>query len=234
MGKKDRDVQDDFLSHIIHEINSPLSGIQSLLTLIDESSPAFTPQQQQNFRIIGEFVYHLRMLTTNARFFATLSKDAYVMREEVITISDLLKDIAVLKSFACQAHDLDLLVDCSQDLPPVKADRILLGQVILNLVDNAIKYTPAKGRITLSAHFLDKGVELSVVDTGPGIAEDDLERVREPYTQLQKGEGFGLGLALVDQYAKLLGAKFTLESTPGLGTKAMLYLDPSMGDGTAI
>ena len=215
------------LDHLMHELRSPLSGIQSLLSLFDETSSNLTAEQRTWLRVIEEFTYHLKTLTTNVLFFEKMERNSYTVQDELITLSELLQDLALLKSFACKAHDLTLDLELSPDLPLVRADCTLLRQALLNLLDNAIKFTPAQGRIILSAHLADQGVMLCVSDTGQGIAKQDLERVRKPYTQIHQGEGLGLGLWLVDRYVAALGMAFSLESEPSHGTKAILSVPAS-------
>jgi signal transduction histidine kinase len=102
----------------------------------------------------------------------------------------------------------------------VNGNRNLLSQAIGNLLDNAVKFTPAGGTITLTATRSAEGAEVSVADTGPGIPSEDRKRVLQRYVRLDKArdtEGNGLGLSLVEAIARQHGATFTLEDNkPGL------------------
>jgi len=117
-------------------------------------------------------------------------------------------------------------------LPPaeleVDADRRALKQIVLNLVSNALKFTPRGGQVTVTAHGYDGVLELIVADTGVGISPEDLERLGRPYEQAggaeQRARGTGLGLSLVRAFAKLHGGDMTIESRLGAGTSVSVRL----------
>jgi signal transduction histidine kinase len=117
----------------------------------------------------------------------------------------------------------------SADRLTVMADPLRLKQILINLVSNAVKFTPAGGHITLAAQPAGADtVEITVSDTGPGIAPEDIERVLAPYGQAQAGRtdggGTGLGLPLARALAQAHGGQLDLESTPGAGTTVRLLL----------
>jgi two-component system phosphate regulon sensor histidine kinase PhoR len=109
------------------------------------------------------------------------------------------------------------------DLPAIRADRDRLAQVLINLVDNGVKYTPAGGRVTVSARSADDTVEVAVADTGVGIAPADLARVTERFFRVDRARsrelgGTGLGLAIVKHLVIAHGGELRLESEPERGT----------------
>jgi two-component system sensor histidine kinase TctE len=107
----------------------------------------------------------------------------------------------------------------------ILADPSLLDDLVSNLVDNALKYTPAGGSVTLSAGMAQGKPYLAVEDSGPGIPEADRQRVRQRYYRLPNspGHGSGLGLAIVDKIARLYGASMSIESgAGGLGTRVVV------------
>jgi signal transduction histidine kinase len=118
-------------------------------------------------------------------------------------------------------------------LPLVRADAVRLRQVLLNLLANAVKFTPAGGAVTLSAEVEPPGdLVLRVADTGIGMPPEDIPRAFEPFTQLDNSlsrrfQGSGLGLYLSRALAEAQGAELTLESAPGAGTTAVLRIPQS-------
>ena len=114
------------------------------------------------------------------------------------------------------------------------ADERAFRQMLLNLLSNAVKFTPEGGHIVVTCAGLPGGgLEVIVKDDGPGIPEDKLARVLEPFSQIdnrfdREAGGTGLGLALVDGLARLHGGKITLKSSPGAGVTAMLYFPSTM------
>lgn len=111
--------------------------------------------------------------------------------------------------------------------PTIRADRRLIGQMILNLLSNAIKFTPADGRVSVTVRLSDNSIAISIMDTGRGIAPEDIPLVMQPFRQANNShadEGTGLGLPLVKQMAELHGGDLTIESEPGGGTTATILL----------
>ena len=120
-------------------------------------------------------------------------------------------------------------------LGPVSADRDRLAQILINLVDNAIKYTPAGGRVTVSARRIEDGrVEVAVADTGVGIPPTDLPRITERFYRVDKARsrelgGTGLGLAIVKHLVLAHGGALAIESPLGHGTVVRVTLPASAG-----
>jgi two-component system cell cycle sensor histidine kinase PleC len=121
----------------------------------------------------------------------------------------------------------------------VEADYRAVKQILLNLLSNALKFTPRGGRITLSADQCDpsmgRGLEISVSDTGVGIAEEDLARLARPFEQIESQhakttQGTGLGLALTKSLVELHGGRLAIRSKPGAGTRVSFTLPPRPGD----
>jgi two-component system, OmpR family, phosphate regulon sensor histidine kinase PhoR len=123
------------------------------------------------------------------------------------------------------------------DLPSVLADRDRLVQVVLNLVDNAVKYTPEGGRVTVQARTAAEGqVEIDVMDTGIGIPPIDLPRITERFYRVDKARsrelgGTGLGLAIVKHLVFAHGGQLRIESEPGRGTTVHVALPIGVGAG---
>jgi signal transduction histidine kinase len=123
-----------------------------------------------------------------------------------------------------------LVVRVPPDLPIVRADPDRLLQALANLVANALKFAGTGGRVTLSAEHGPAGVRLSVQDTGPGIAADDLPHVFDRYWQKRRAggkRGTGLGLAIVRGIVEAHGGTINVESTPGAGSEFSFTIPPS-------
>ena len=117
---------------------------------------------------------------------------------------------------------------------PVVADRRAVKQIALNLMSNAVKFTPAGGSVTVTLEGLDDAVELSVADTGVGIAPEDLQRLGRPFEQAggadQRAQGTGLGLSLVRSLTELHGGRTVIDSTLGEGTAISVRLPNARTD----
>jgi signal transduction histidine kinase len=112
-------------------------------------------------------------------------------------------------------------------LPEVEADMDMIHRVLINLLENAIKYTPADGRITISARKEEEHVLIEVSDSGPGIATSDQQRIFEKYARIRRGsrsKGIGLGLAFCRLAVEAHGGKIWVESEPGQGSSFLFTL----------
>jgi two-component system cell cycle sensor histidine kinase PleC len=127
---------------------------------------------------------------------------------------------------------LELIAHTPSDLPCLHADTRRLKQVLLNLMSNAVKFTPAGGKVTVRVTAADDGVRIAVSDTGIGIASHDLAKALQPFGQIdsrmtRKYQGTGLGLPLTKSLIELHGGTLQLDSAVGRGTTATLWLPPS-------
>jgi cell cycle sensor histidine kinase DivJ len=142
---------------------------------------------------------------------------------------------AALRLLRVQADDSGVQLRGVLPAEPLEvlADRRALKQIVINLVSNALKFTPRGGLVTVSLAALGDALELSVADTGIGIAEQDLARLGRPYEQAgdmsQKAKGTGLGLSLVRAFAELHGGEMAIESRLGEGTAVTVRLPVLVG-----
>ena len=124
------------------------------------------------------------------------------------------------------------VVDFADDLPPISGDERKTKQVLLNLITNAVKFTPPGGRITVAARFdPEDGLAITVADTGIGIPAGDLERVQKPFEQVDSSlsrqhQGTGLGLPLVKAIMEMHGGRLRLKSEFGAGTAVTVVFPP--------
>jgi signal transduction histidine kinase len=138
---------------------------------------------------------------------------------ETLDLSNLVADVAELYEPVCEEDGTEFACDCPPSLA-LLGDRELIAQAIANLLDNAVKYTPAGGAVVLRGRITSEDrIEISVTDTGPGIPVDERERVLERFARLEKSRslpGVGLGLSLVQAIAEVHGADLTLDDGPGV------------------
>jgi len=124
--------------------------------------------------------------------------------------------------------DVRLSLEVAPDVDILTGDARRLRQVVFNLLSNAVKFTPAGGSVTVAATRVDGEVQVSVTDTGPGIAPADQERIFDEFQQtdvgVQQGEGTGLGLALSKRLVELHGGRIWVESEPGHGSRFVFAL----------
>jgi signal transduction histidine kinase len=150
------------------------------------------------------------------------------------SVPRLLEGLTAFFSPLTEEKMIKIRLDVADDIPLIETDSQKVQQILYNLLSNAIKFTPEKGRIRIAAMMQDDTtVRISITDTGPGISEENQQRIFDKFHQIdgsitRKGEGTGLGLAICKQLADLLAASIHLESTPGQGSVFSLDLPVSL------
>ena len=143
-------------------------------------------------------------------------------------IRSAIKESADLISVLASDKEISLIIDCPDFLPTIEADPRQLSQIIINLVSNAVKYTPAGGEVVCSARVLKKGsIEIEVKDNGVGISEADQSRMFEPFERAgdaftSREQGTGLGLTLARRLTEMNGGSISLSSEKNVGTSVKL------------
>lgn len=209
----------DFLGNVSHELRTPLASMRALVETL-EGGVEDPGEQQEFMRRIVQQVERLTLLVNELLDLSRIESGAVELRPEAVDLGGLVDEAASF--LRMRADERGITIRGPHETPPlvVEGDRTSLLRVVSNLLDNAIKYSPADS--TVRVETLDEGdlVALSVQDEGPGIAEQDLPRVFERFF---KGEasrssaGVGLGLAIVKHLVRAHGGTATATSEPGKG-----------------
>ena len=213
--------QQQFISNTAHQLRTPITGMQAQLELLI-AEPAAQPVKNRLLTLqegIRQLAHASNQLLTLAR--ADPAANIAVRKQNVDLNAVVGEVVARFFDRALQAN-IDLGVDASPQPVPVKADPSLLDDLLSNLVDNALKYTPAGGSVTLSAGLRGDAAYLAVEDTGPGIPAEERQRVRQRFYRMPNspGHGSGLGLAIVDEIARIHEASLDIGAgTDGAGTR---------------
>jgi signal transduction histidine kinase len=208
-----------------HELRTPLNAIIGFSGII-LMDPAANEQHREYVKDINDSGLHLLAIINDILDLSKVEAGRMTLVEEVVDLSETARSVAQL--IAPRADQAELTIADTGDaaLPLLWGDAQKVKQILLNLVSNAIKFTPAGGTVTLSSYVYDDGgLAVSVVDTGIGVAAQDLAKVLEPFVQIDSSlsrshPGTGLGLSLVKAMTELHGARLLLASEPGRGTTA--------------
>jgi signal transduction histidine kinase len=220
----------EFLAVVSHELRTPLnaiSGYGELLTM--ELGGPLTEQQRDAIERIRRNARHLLTLIDEVLSFARNEAGRLRFALARVPVLEAIMEIEPLVAPEIQRKHLTISHDLREEGLEVRADPEKLRQILLNLVGNAVKFTPVDGRITLGAERDGSHVRLWVADTGVGIPPDKVSRVFEPFYQVDGGStrrypGFGLGLAIARDFARAMDGDMYVESATGAGTKVSLVL----------
>jgi two-component system cell cycle sensor histidine kinase PleC len=232
----------EFLANMSHELRTPLNAINGFSEIM--VGELFGPLGDKRY---GEYAQdilssgqHLLALINDILDMAKIEAGKFNLKFDPMRLEDVIEDATRLMRNRVEAAGLELLIELS-DLPEVEADYRAIKQVLLNLLSNAVKFTPRGGKVTVRAATevgpQGERVRVSVLDTGIGISDADMERLARPFEQIESRlsktqQGSGLGLALTKSLVEMHGGTLGLESTPGDGTTASFVVPvhhPSAG-----
>ena len=219
-----------FLAVMSHELRTPLNAIGGYAELIElEIHGAITQAQREALQRIQRSERHLLGLIESVLSFARIEAGTVRFDIQKVSTSELVISAEALVDPQLRSRGLDVeLVDCDEPRW-VAADPEKARQILLNLLSNAMKFTPKGGRLTISCASRDDFVEISVADTGIGIPADKLESIFEPFVQVdtrltRAQDGVGLGLAISRDLARKMGGDLGVTSTEGEGANFTLRL----------
>lgn len=213
-----------FVASMTHELRTPIHGVQGLSDVIAAGvyGPV-TDKQKEALASIKRSAQSLLHLVDEVLQLTRAEAGKIDARPSHIDVSELVERVTASTSWIVGTKKLALAVDVAPDLPTVQSDDRWLAHMLVNLIANAVKFTPEGGKVTVRARATPSDVLLEVSDTGIGIAAEDQAAIFEPFRQAERGDargygGVGLGLALVSQLAALLACEVDLESEVGKGS----------------
>jgi two-component system cell cycle sensor histidine kinase PleC len=218
-----------FLATMSHELRTPLNAILGFSEVMkDEIMGAHSvPAYKEYAYDIHRSGEHLLNLINQVLDHSRVEAGRYQLHETAVTVQHIAVDCKELLSLKAKSGDIELIEQFDSNLGELKADERAIKQIWLNLIANAIKFTPPDGKIVLRVgHTVAGGLFLSVRDTGPGIPEEEIPRVLSSFGQGSLSydtaqEGAGLGLPIVRGLVELHGGTFSLKSAVGIGTEAV-------------
>jgi two-component system phosphate regulon sensor histidine kinase PhoR len=212
-----------YVSNVSHELRTPLASIRGMAeTLLFHGET--DPELRERYlpRIVSQ-TERLARLATQFLDLAQIESGSVVKFLTPVTLSSVLSEVVATAGDRAEAEGVRVQTELPADLPELNADRDRLVQVFLNLVDNAIRYTPPGGAVTVSARRAGEVICVSVCDTGVGIPAQHLPHLFERFYRVDpartvKSGGTGLGLSIVDQIVRAHGGSIQVESEVGRGT----------------
>jgi len=213
-----------FIATMSHELRTPLNAVIGFSEMLMNSSPELgTARRLEYTRLINASGQHLLSVVNGILDASKIETGHFAIAPEPFTPGPAIESCANLLALKAQEAGIDLKMRLGRDLPEITADHRAFHQILINLISNAVKFTPRGGQVTIGASCEGKRLNLSIEDTGVGICEADLKRVGEAFFQAsasydRRYEGTGLGLSIVKGLVKLHGGDIDIWSRLGEGT----------------
>ncbi len=223
LSKTER-MKNDFLSSVSHELRTPLTSIKGWIETIGSMGPSDDPSFKRGVQVIASETDRLYGMVEELLDFSRMQNGLKLAPQLVDLVAEV-SDAAIMVEQRIGLENLRLSYDEPEAPVPVMADPARLRQVLVNLLDNAIKYSPPGGTITMTVHDEGDTAAVTIADEGPGIAPEDLENVK---VKFYKGRGAvrgsGIGLAVADEILTAHGGTLDIASTLGEGTTVTVRL----------
>ena len=210
--------REDFINQYSHEFKTPIASINGFAELLLTDTVS-AEEEREYLAIIVSESERLSRLSNSVLMLSKLESLQFIGQKEDYALDEQIKRCAILLSDQWQAK----MIDFSAELSPVTyhGNQDLMQHIFINLIDNAIKYTPENGTITVAMQQDGKMIKISVCDSGRGMTPKEQARIFSKYYQVGKsetGKGLGLGLAIVDQIVRLSGGEVQVTSQVGQGS----------------
>jgi signal transduction histidine kinase len=220
----------ELLANVSHDLRTPLASMQGYLeTMLIKADALSSEDRLRYLQIAVKHCERLGRLVHDLFELTKLEADEIRPKVEVFPLSELAQDVVQKLALSAQNRGLMLSASVSAACPPVRADIGMMERVLENLIENAMRYTPAGGNIRVGVRPAGERVEVAVTDTGQGIRQADLSSVFDRYYRADRSESgdagsAGLGLAIARRIVELHGGQIRVESTLGEGTTFTIEL----------
>jgi two-component system phosphate regulon sensor histidine kinase PhoR len=221
-------LRDQFLNQASQALLTPVSSIQTALTLL-ESPNLKAPQRQLYIRLIRQACGQQTRLIKGVLDLLQLEHQLSQSLVPPLNLSDVVPGVVSTYQPLAQEHSVQLAYTIPQSLPPVACPEVWVRQIVIQLLENSLKYTAAGGQVRVTAHPYDEEIELLVRDTGVGIPVADLNKIFDPFFRGPapvngETEGAGLGLTVVQQILMYCGGSISVHSAPSQDTRFKVRL----------
>ena len=226
--KKLEKIRIDFVANVTHEIRTPLTAIIGYLETIKAGAIDNINETKKFIDIILKQAERLNRLVEDLLTISKIELNETRFNFENMFLSDAVTNVISIVEKKATSKKITIENDMPEKLRPVRADRDRLTQILVNILDNAIKFTPESGKVIIAADETDAYAVVSIIDTGIGVPQDEIQRLGERFYRVDKTRsrdlgGTGLGLSIVKHLMIAHGGKMEIESQLGRGTKVSLF-----------
>ena len=223
-------VRRDFVANVSHEFKTPLTAIQGFAETLLGGALDDKANRKRFVEIIREHARRLARLTDDLLKLSRIEAGRLDLESRPVSVAGLVNGCVETARLKAESRGLRIVVELPEGLPPVRGDAVQLDEVLQNLIDNALQYTPSGGRIDVTAYSNGHEVIFTVADTGIGIPESDLERIFERFYRVdaarsREAGGTGLGLSIARHIVDAHGGRIWVESAVGQGSRFRFSID---------
>ena len=223
-------VRRDFVANVSHEFKTPLTAIQGFAETLLGGALDDKANRKRFVEIIREHARRLARLTDDLLKLSRIEAGRLDLESRPVSVAGLVNGCVETARLNAESRGLRIAVELPEGLPPVRGDAVQLDEVLQNLIDNALQYTPSGGRIDVTAYSNGHEVIFTVADTGIGIPESDLERIFERFYRVdaarsREAGGTGLGLSIARHIVDAHGGRIWVESAVGQGSRFRFSID---------
>lgn len=215
----------EFLASMSHELRTPMNSIIGFSDMLLTQN--FGPLNQKQLKYVSNISVsggHLLKLINDVLDLSKVEAGKMELNIEKFSISSSVSEVKTLLAPLASKKSIQILSTVDEELTTIKADKTKFKQILYNLMDNAIKFTPEGGHVTVDTRVRKDGAKITIKDTGAGISEEETQKIFQPFTQLGNSEygkqvGTGLGLSLVKKFVEMHAGRIWIESEFGKGSK---------------
>ncbi|MED4224184.1 two-component system histidine kinase PnpS [Neobacillus cucumis] len=234
--KKLEQMRKDFVANVSHELKTPVTSIKGFTETLLDGAMNNKETLESFLSIILKESNRLESLISDLLDLSKIEQQGFRLNWQPVELYALLHDVINLLNRKAKAKNIQLGLDCNQKQVLIKADIDRLKQVFINLINNAITYTPANGSVKITIHEMEDKVRISVIDTGVGISKEDIPRIFERFYRVDRARsrnsgGTGLGLAIVKHLIEAHHGSIGVKSKLGEGSEFIIELPKEMMDG---
>ena len=215
-------IKSDFVSNVAHEFRTPLTIIKGNVDLVNKGGLGnVAPAQKELLDGAISIVNRLSRLVNDLLDISRIESGKMELKKEPIDINAIIEQNLVTFDKAIKDKKQKLQKDLARDIPRINADEDKVTQVFVNLLSNAMKYTPESGQISIKTVNLEKEIMVEITDTGEGVAPDNLDKIFDKFTRVtaEKKEGTGLGLPIAKDIVSLHNGRIWVKSELGRGSQ---------------
>lgn len=218
-------MQNDFISSVSHELRTPLTAIKGWSETLRQGGAADEELMNKGLEVISSEAERLSGIVEELLDFSRMQGGHMTMRFGRMDVLAELEEAVVLFRERAKREDIDLVYIEGENLSPITGDKDRLKQVFINIIDNAIKYSNAGGRVRIEAVQMSGNVQIVISDSGVGIPKSDLPNIKNKFYKANRTRpGSGIGLALADEIIRRHKGRLEIDSEEGVGTTVTITL----------